>query len=140
MSPIYDYACKKCGIFESIERISDTWTNCPTCGKYSNRIISMGKSAVNTANEDALHVRQSAAALLNKETAAKDPRPHVRDLANHPTRTNLKRYLKAEGLRYAENEGGAPPRYRKPEGRDRGQIAKELYEKHRERNAIEVRP
>jgi len=137
--PIYDYNCKKCGEFESIERISDTWTICPTCGKRAKRIISLGGTAVNMTNEDALHVRQSAEILLNKETAPTDPRPHVRDLANNPTRSNLKRYLKVEGLRYAENEGGAPPRYRKPEGRDRGAITKELLEKHRARTAIEVR-
>jgi len=135
--PIYDYECKKCGVFESIERINDTWTSCPTCGKNSKRIISMG--GVNIVNEDVLHVRQSAEALLDKESAARDPRPHARDLAKNPTRSNLKRYLKAEGLRYAENEGGAPPRYRRPEGPDSKAITNDLYKKHREREAIEIR-
>ena len=136
--PVYDYSCRKCGIFEQLAKVNEVWASCPSCGKNSKRIISIGKSAVNMANEDVLHVRQSADILLNKETAANDPRPHARALANNPTRTNLKNYLKAEGLRYAENEGGAPPRYRKPEGRDREAITGELYQKHRERSAIEV--
>lgn len=138
--PIYDYECRDCGRFEAITTVDDTRILCPTCKKKAKRIISLGRNAVNMSNEDALHIRQSADILLDKERAAKDPRAHVRDLANNPNRTNLKKYLKAEGLRYVENEGGAPPRYRRPEGRDSGSITSELYQKHRERSKVEIRP
>lgn len=112
------------------------YKRCPYCGHDAKRIITLG--SVNTANEDAPHIRESARALLDPDTARHSDKPHVRALAENPTRSNLNRYLKAEGIRRAENEGGAPPRYRAPEKPDKEQIRKEVYEKYRERNAIRL--
>ncbi len=40
--PIYEYACKKCGSFEIMQRISeDPLKRCPTCGGKVNKLISL---------------------------------------------------------------------------------------------------
>lgn len=137
--PLYDFKCPKHGLFEEFLSSSETFSfvNCPKCGIMSPKQPCVCK--VNIANEDAPHIRESANALLDMETAHLSDKAHVRELAAHPTRSNLKRFLKAEGLRYAENEGGAPPRYRKPEEPDRTKIIKEVIEKKRKRERLEVR-
>jgi hypothetical protein len=103
----------------------------------SRKLISACR--VNIANEDALHIRQSAEALLDRETAHLSDKPHVRALAAKPTRTNLKAYLKAEGLRYAENEGGAPPVYRKPPPVDEKKLAEKVMQARIKDRRLEVR-
>jgi putative FmdB family regulatory protein len=40
--PIYEYACKSCGNFEIMQRISeDPLKRCPTCGGKINKLISL---------------------------------------------------------------------------------------------------
>jgi hypothetical protein len=126
-------------LFEEFLSSSETFSfvKCPKCGIMSLKQVCVCK--VNVLNEDAPHIRESVNALLDMETAHLSDKAHVRELAAHPTRSNLKRYLKAEGLRYAENEGGAPPRYKRPEAPDTSKIVKELIEKKRKRDGLEVR-
>ncbi|MCK6553433.1 zinc ribbon domain-containing protein [Candidatus Binatia bacterium] len=39
--PIYEYACKKCGEFETMQKITDPpLTRCPTCSGRVNKLIS----------------------------------------------------------------------------------------------------
>jgi putative FmdB family regulatory protein len=39
--PIYEYACKKCGSFEVMQRISEEpLKKCPTCGARVSKLIS----------------------------------------------------------------------------------------------------
>jgi putative FmdB family regulatory protein len=39
--PLYEYACKQCGSFEVMQRISeDPLTQCPTCGAKVTKLIS----------------------------------------------------------------------------------------------------
>lgn len=134
---IADFECTKCG--KTTEDIVDSsvWEGtCPECGGKTKRIMTLG--GVNCANEDAKHIRESAAALLDMETARRSEKPHVRELAENPTRSNLNRYLKAEGIRYAENEKGAPPLFRNREPVNRERIRKEVYEQFRRQNSISI--
>lgn len=40
--PVYEYACKKCGNFEIMQRISENpLKRCPTCGGKVNKLISL---------------------------------------------------------------------------------------------------
>lgn len=136
--PLYDFECSKHGYFEDFLS-SDTkfwFAPCPKCGKMAPKRPSIGR--VNVVNEDAPHIRESANALLD-ETSRFSNKVHERALAENPTRTNLKRYLKAEGLRYAENEGGAPPRFRKPPDPDQKKIVNELLAKRQKDRRLEVR-
>ncbi|HKV54254.1 MAG TPA: zinc ribbon domain-containing protein, partial [Candidatus Binataceae bacterium] len=39
--PIYEYNCKKCGVFEATQRITESpLGKCPTCGGKVSRLIS----------------------------------------------------------------------------------------------------
>lgn len=134
---LFDFECPRHGLFEALVDAEKKRVLCPRCGRISSKRPSIGR--VNVLNEDAPHIRESARALLDPETAHLSDKEHVRALAKNPTRSNLYRYLKAEGLRYAENEGGAPPRYRKPPDPDAGNIAAELLARKKKRDALEVR-
>jgi predicted DsbA family dithiol-disulfide isomerase len=137
---IVDFRCQNpaCGRIE-VDVMTDAgnWkSTCPWCWNESKRIIAIGR--VNTANDDAVHIREAAKALLDPDTARKSDKPHVRELAERPTRANLNRYLKAEGLRYAENEKGGPPVYKRPEKVDMTKAKKEVYESFRKSRALTV--
>lgn len=134
---LFDFECPKHGLFEAFEDAEKTMVPCPICCKMSRKRPSIGR--VNVSNEYAAHIRDSARALLDPETAHLSDKEHVRALAKCPTRSNLYRYLKAEGLRYAENEGGAPPRYRKPQEPGAGEVAADLLARKKKRDALEVR-
>lgn len=137
---IVDFECQneECGKIEMDALIdSSEWERtCPWCGAKSKRIIAIGR--INTANDDAPHIRESAKALLDPDTAIHSDKAHVRELARDPTRANLIRYLKAEGLRYAENERGAPPVYKPKPPVDTTKAKKEAYEQYRKDKAITV--
>lgn len=136
--PLYDYECPKHGVFEEFaSTCSKSLIKCPRCGKISRKLISACR--INVANEDAFHIRQSAEALLDKETAHLSEKPHVRALAEKPTRSNLKAYMKAEGIRYAENEKGAPPVYKKPPPVDEKRIADKVMQARQRDKRLEVR-
>lgn len=94
---LYDFKCSSCGdITESIQAISTTEIECPTCGKEAHRIISC--SGVNTQNEDAAWIR-TVVDVVDKESKA----PHVVEFRRNPTRTNYKRWMALEGLRPLES-------------------------------------
>jgi len=138
---IADFECqnKRCKRLEADVLIeSHVWyKTCRHCGHDAKRIISLGR--VNMVNEDARHIRESAAALLDMEVARKSKDPIERALAESPTRSNLKAYLKHKNLRYAENEKGAPPIYRPKPELDMTKARNEAWERHRERNRLEIR-
>jgi hypothetical protein len=46
--------------------------------------------------------------------------------------------LKDKKIRYAENEGGAPPRFKKPEPVNVKNIAKEMWQKKQKRDRMEL--
>lgn len=132
-----DFECSWCGnVHEELIEWDDTQAVCPKCHAASDRIITLG--GVYTGNQDGSYARDSAAALLDMDTAHKSPDPLARALAANPNRENLKAYMKAHNLRHAENEKGAPPVYRKPPDRDLRDVADLLYRRHRERQRIEI--
>ena len=135
--PLYDFECPKHGKYEDFCDSNISLHYCPKCGKRSHKLLSIGR--INVSNEDAPHIRESANALIDKETARFSDDPHTRALAEKPTRSNLNAYLKANKLRYAENEGGAPPRYRPPAPVDTKALVNEVYQKKRKRDRLEVR-
>lgn len=113
------------------------YRRCPYCGHDAKRIITLG--SVNCANEDAQHIRESAAALLDMETARHSKDPIERALAESPSRSNLNAYLRHKNLRYVENEKGGPPVYRKKPDPDMSRVQREVMERYRDRNRLEVR-
>ena len=125
---IADFECKDGHINEHIVESGTSLTKCPVCGKQAKRIITI--NGVNTANEDSAWIR-STLEVVDKE----NPAPHVQDFVNNPTRSNLKNWMKNEGLRYLEP---GEEKIRKPEV-DVNRIKKEVYELQRKNKRIEVR-
>jgi hypothetical protein len=133
---LFDFECPEHGIFESLIDRKFWLEKCPVCGKMCHKIISACK--INVANDDATHIREAANALIDRESARVSADPLTRALAEKPTRSNLNAYLKANKLRYAENEGGAPPRFKKPAPVDVKAIAGEMWKKKQKRDRLEV--
>lgn len=134
---IADFECPKCGHIHEDIIDSSVWEGtCPECGEKTKRIMTLG--GVNCANEDARHIRDSAATLLDMETARHSDKPHVRDLAENPTRSSLNRYLKVEGIRYVENERGAPPVFQRQKPIDRERMRREIYDTYRKSKSITI--
>lgn len=131
-----DFQCKACGVHERIVDSGMWHDKCPTCGRKTKRIMSV--SGVYTGNQDGSYAKESAAALLDMDAAKRSPDPLERELAANPNREHLRKYMRAKSLRHAENEGGAPPTYRKPPGRDLRDIADLLWRRHQGRQRIEV--
>jgi len=45
--PKYDYSCEKCGVFEVVQRISESpLEECPHCGGAVNRLISSNVNVI----------------------------------------------------------------------------------------------
>ena len=131
---LFDYECDNCGTI--VERLVETDNEIRKrchCGCMPKRIISFGRSATSDT-----WTRDSANALLDMEVARKSKDPVERELAVNPNRENLERYMRARGLRFAENEKGAPPVYRRPPEPDLKEVADKLYKQHRERTRIEL--
>lgn len=40
--PIYEYRCRKCGVFEHIHGMKQQLSDCPTCGGHVVKLISAG--------------------------------------------------------------------------------------------------
>lgn len=137
MHILRDFECPSGHITELFCHDKQKKTKCPVCGKKAHKIITQGKSNLQ-ADEGAAWIKESADALLDRETAHLSDKPHVRALAQEANRTNLRNYMKAEGIRHAENEGGGPPVYRRPERRSTEETARILYERHRERKALNI--
>ena len=128
--PLYDMHCSKCEhTFEVIAKIDEEVLPCPKCKANSKRIISV--SGPNCANDDAGWI-SSVLEVVDKDSTA----PHVVEFRKNPTRENYKNWMKKEGLRHLEP---GEETYRKPQEPDMSKIHKEVWEKHRKRNTLEVR-
>lgn len=129
--PIYDYQCPRCGAtYEKVFKISDRphAIGCSGCGGFALRIISA--SGVHCANDDAPWVR-SVLEVVNK----KSRNPETREFIKNPTRSNLERHLKSNGLRHAdpgEKFGKIGPNF------DVAKHTEKLIRYRREKNAIRV--
>lgn len=135
--PIYDYECKVCGHLE-VDVYSgheDQRLDCVSCPEKMERIISM--SGVHTANEDAAWIR-SVTEVVEKDGSCRASMEFLKS----PTRTNLKRWMDAKGIRHVENEHGGPPSAfdrSKQQGPDMDKINKEVMELRMKRNTLHVR-
>ncbi len=138
--PIYDYECKHCGHVELdvYARHADQHLDCVSCPEKMERYISL--SGVHTANEDADWIR-SVTEVVEKGGSCRVSTEFLKN----PTRTNLKRWMKEKGLRHVENHHGGPPMAidrRSLEAEQRSsekQVHKAVWDKHRERNTLNVR-
>lgn len=129
--PVYDFECPRCGIFETIADYDEVFLQCESCHGKARRIISFGK--VNTANEDAPWIR-SVLEVVDKQ----GKEPETKAFLRNPTRSNMKAWMKARGLRHME-PGEEKVKMPDPIEAGRERRLKYMWEQHQKRNRLEVR-
>lgn len=123
--PVYDWECLKCGtVFEAIRQVDET-ADCPNCGGETKRLISV--PGVNCHNEDADWIR-SVTEVVDKEGGRA-----AQEFLKNPTRTNYHNWMREEGIRPFEKGESI-----KPAPVDTSRIEREVIERHRQRNRIEI--
>ncbi len=129
---IYDFECQCGRIFEELAEYEEVIKPC-SCGDMARRIISV--SGQYLGNQDATWIK-TVLEVVDKEST----KPHVQEFIKNPNRENYKKWMKGEGIRPADyKDHGGPPVYRKPPLISTEEKARFLYERHRERKALEVR-
>ena len=133
--PLYDYSCSQGHVTESVESASTKRIICRACGGRAKRIFSFG--AVNTANDEAPWIRDIVQDKRGVGVVSKTSTdPHVVAFRENPTRSNLKAYMKGEGLRHVdpgENVATKPPQV------DRERHFHKTMEEYRKMSTLEVR-
>ena len=129
---VKDFECKKCKkITEHFVDAKQKSVKCE-CGGMAKKIISLPGVYVNPENPSWL---AGVLQVVDKE----DKRDHVQEFIKHPTRDNYKRWMKVEKIRPVDwTEHGAPPTYKKPSMPDIDKITKELHDKLRSRQRLEI--
>jgi len=94
---LWDFECKDCGIFEDIVESGETTVTCK-CGKIADRIFT--PSGMFIGNQDADWIK-SVVDVVVKD----DKSPHVQEFIRNPTRDNMNRWMKKEGLRHCDTGG-----------------------------------
>jgi putative FmdB family regulatory protein len=127
--PIYDYECERCGYIEEYfanihEVIS--YRFCPKCHLPAgmHRIISVGNSAY-LGNQDAPWLKSCAEIMGDS--------PVEEEFKRHPTRDNLRRFMREKNLRHLER--GEPKRQYVG---DISSVKHKMIKRHRERMRIEI--
>lgn len=123
--PIYDFECPCGKITESIQPVGVEAIDCE-CGGTAVKIVS--SSGHFCANEDADWIR-SVTEVVDKDCM----KPTTQEFLRNPTRTNMRRWMQAEGLRHMEP--GEGPKREKP---DMGRIRREVRERAMARRRIEI--
>ena len=126
--PVYDQECPQCGVFEAIAGYEESLLPCPMCGKQSRRII----SGSHRNNDDAPWIR-TVLEVVDKH----GKEPETKEFLRNPTRSNMKAWMKARGLRHMEPGEEKTVRY--DDTQDRKRRAQYMMEQHRKRTALEVR-
>lgn len=130
--PIYDFECTNpdCkNVSEHVVNLGTSEVSCPACGSPAAKIFSpMGAG---TFNEDAAWIRSVL------EVVAKDStKPYTQEFLRRPTRANMQRWMRAEGIRHVE-DGEKPARFdHDADHRRRTEYAER---RHFERKSITVR-
>lgn len=128
-----DFECPSHHITEHLVHWKQKKLKCPKCGKTAKRIISVAGQYM--GNQDAPWIK-SVLDVVDKS----NPAAHVQAFVKNPTRANYKAWMKGEGIRPMDHtEKGGPPMAHRPGPVDTSGIHREVLERFRERNRIEVR-
>ena len=128
-----DFECRSGHITEHYIHHKQKKVECSVCGKMAKRIISFGK--VYTGNQDTEWLK-SVTDVVDKTST----KPHVKEFLKHPNRSNYFAWMKGEGIKPMDyNVHGTAPTFQRPPEPDTKALGDKIYQRFRERNAIEVR-
>jgi hypothetical protein len=128
MLKIFDFHCDLCETtHEALIETDREWHPCPKCEQMARKVI--GIPGAHCANEDAPWIR-SICEVVDKDSR----KPHNVEFLRNPTRTNLKRWMEGEGVRWFEK--GEKPQ--KPPIMSDAERVRKTFERHRKRTALEI--
>lgn len=127
---VFDFECQYCGrVTERIIPTGETWQmiECPHCGGDADRIFSIRETTPIDADWIA-----GVRAVVDKS----GHKPWCNELLRHPTRANLKEWMKKEGLRHRDP---AEPYFPKVDREaNRAEIKKNVLNAWQRRNRLEI--
>lgn len=128
-----DFECQSCGtVAEHFVDSATKEAECPHCVGNAKRIISFGRTM--GSQESAPWIR-SVLDVVDKTST----KPHVQEFVKNPSRETYKKWMKGEGIRPVDyTEHGGPPQWQRPAEPDVKAIADRLYQRHRDRQRIEI--
>lgn len=133
MPAIYDFECPSKHVTEHLVHWKQKKAKCPKCGKTAKRIISAAGQYA--GNQDAPWLK-SVLDVVDKT----NPAAHVQAFVKNPTRDNYRAWMKGEKIAPMDyTEHGGPPTAKRPPEVDTAGIRREVLERYRDRNRIEVR-
>lgn len=132
--PLYDYQCYDCqSIEERIESIDIEEIQCRHCLGTARRIITMRRAhGWKLTDPDWI---QSVLDVVEKDSG----KPHCEEFIKHPTRENYHKWMKGENLRPFEPGESTKAPSRDPDFSSMESVNKEVYRRHRQRMALEVK-
>lgn len=130
---LFDYECPSCQVIEEhMVAVHDEAVICEKCGAVMTKVF---VSAGSRLPDDAAWIKTVL------EVVAKDStKPHTREFLKNPTRENMRRWMKAEGIRHLE-PGEAEHNKRRKAENDAAASQRRvdfMMRRHQERKALTV--
>jgi putative FmdB family regulatory protein len=127
---LFDFECRDCGDIteEYLLTGEDRHTStCPICGGESRKIYTIS---------DTRPVDSPWIAGVREVVDKKSNKPWCKEFLRHPTRANLKAWMKGEGLRHRDPAEPFMPKINHQERK--ATIKRRLLEQNRQREAITI--
>lgn len=130
---IFDYECPQCQVIE--EHYVSAHDEAVTCEKCGIPMTKVFISAGSRMPDDAAWIKSVLDVVAKDST-----KPHTREFLKNPTRENMKKWMKGEGIRHLEPGEAEQSKRRKAEDevRDSKRRVDFMMKRRMERNALTV--
>lgn len=91
--PLYEYRCKKCGVYELIHAMNQNACECPTCGGHAVKLISAGAFVIDGAMSS------------SKNPNSPEGLQRAKELRQKHTKDNTLKEWKADNLAKGKRDG-----------------------------------
>ena len=125
---IFDFECEDCGAVKEVFMYHDfNVTLCEECGGDMHKIFTA---------RDTTPIDASWVSGVREVVEKNSKKPWCNEFLKHPTRANLKEWMKKEGLRHRDP---AEPYFKPDTTKERrAEIKRKMLEHYRETNALRV--
>jgi putative FmdB family regulatory protein len=126
---IKDYECRECGNVTEhyVKTPPPATTQCPECNGVAEKIVTISQ----TIPIDAAWIHD-VLAVVDKS----GKKPHCNEFLKHPTRANMKAWMKGEGLRHRDPGEPATPKVNR-EARKQA-VKREVLKSWKRREAVTI--